>query len=274
MNLETGIISLGREEIVYCKGVPEKPKGIVVIVHGFAEHMGRYTELIQFLQEKGYGVYGFDHLGHGKSGKIRGHIDNFLQLVDSVYKIVQIAKENHPELPIVIFGHSMGGLVSAAFGIMYPDEVDGQILSAPALGIESKGTERFMLKLMRCFFPRKYLANKVGNKISKDSGVIDRYLNDELVLKEATLNFYYEVFIKGINYVKENRKKYCYPLLLLHGTEDKIIDCKLSQQFFKECSSQDKEIKIYEGLYHELLNEPEKAEVLEDIYLWLEKRVK
>ncbi|SHK37007.1 lysophospholipase [Anaerobranca californiensis DSM 14826] len=273
MNWEEKSINLGGDIIICGKGIPEKPKAIVVIVHGFAEHMGRYRETIEFLQQKGYGVYAFDHLGHGKSGKIKGHIDDFFQLVDSVYKVVEGAKKEYPQLPIFVFGHSMGGLVSAAFGIKYPNIINGQILSAPALGVESKFIERLMLKVMRCFFPKKYLPNKVGGKISKDQVVVEKYLNDQLVLKEATLNFYYEVFIKGVDYVKVNRKKYRYPLLLLHGRDDKIIDYRLSEEFFKGCNSEDKEIKIYDGLYHELLNEPEKAEVLEDIYIWLEKRI-
>lgn len=261
------------QKVEYGKGVPPEPKGIIVIVHGFAEHMERYSELINFLQDEGYGVYAINHLGHGGSGHTRGHVSNFFDMVDSVDQLVQLAKKETKK-DIFMLGHSMGGLISAAYGIKYPNGLRGQILSAPALDVGLPKPTQLFLKVARLIIPMKSVENKVANDISKDVKVVEDYLNDEKVLKCATINFYYEVFLKGTAFVSERLKEYNYPFLIMHGTEDKIIDYRLSEKFYKDVASSDKQIKIYEGLYHEILNEPEKELVKADILQWLEEKKK
>lgn len=264
------IIDFKGQKVEYGKGVPLEPKGIVVVVHGFAEHMGRYSELISFLQNEGYGVYAINHLGHGGSGETRGHVKDFFDMVDSVNKLVELAKKENKN--IFMLGHSMGGLISAAYGIRYPNVLKGQIFSAPALGVKLPKLVQFFLKVGRLIIPKKTVENKVANEISKDAKVVEDYLNDEKVLKSATINFYYEVFLKGTAFVSKRIKEYNYPFLIMHGTEDKIIDYRLSEKFYKEAASADKEIKIYQGLYHEILNEPEKEMAKADILQWLEDK--
>lgn len=268
---EQKVFNFKGQQIEYGKGIPSNSKGLVILVHGFAEHMGRYYEFIDFLQQNGYGVYAINHLGHGKSGEAKGYINDFFQMVDSVAELVKIAKEENNNQEIVMFGHSMGGLLSIAYGIKYPGKLKGQILSAPALGVKIPKLVRIFLQVGRFIVPKIHIENKVAKDISKDKNVVDKYLKDELVLKSATVNFYYEIFIKCTDFVKNNIGRYHYPFILLHGTHDKIINYNLSAEFYDKAPVEAKEFKTYNGLYHELLNEPEKDRVKKDILKWLEK---
>ncbi|WP_353894104.1 lysophospholipase [Proteinivorax hydrogeniformans] len=260
-------------EIAYVKKQPKEVKGVVMIIHGFAEHMGRYSEFKEFLHEKNYAVYSMDHIGHGKSGQYKGHVDDFHDMVESTDKLVSIAKSENEDLPIFMFGHSMGGLITLAYGLKYPDKLNGQIFSAPAIGSPIGRGLEMLLKLLAKICPKKYINNNLSGEICRDSQVVREYVEDPLVLKAATVKFYHEVFIKGIQYVQDNIKNYSCPCLIMHGTKDSIIDYKHSLSFYENNMSSDKTKKIFPGLYHELLNEPEKDEVKSEILDWLESRV-
>lgn len=259
--------------IAFGKGIPDNPQCIIVLVHGFAEHMGRYRDFIEFLQLKGFGVYTMDHIGHGKSGNIKGYVRNFGEMIDSVNQLVQKAKTENPNRSIYMFGHSMGGLITLAYGLKYPDNLDGQIVSGPALGITMSWGVRNFLSFANTIAPKLNIKNPVSELICRDKNVVEKYKNDPLVLHMATISLYYQVFVKGIKFVTENMAAYNYPCLILHGKDDKIVNPQLSDDFYTKCSSKDKSIKFYEGLYHEILNEPEKDKVKKDILLWINERI-
>ena len=261
-------------KITYGKVMPKdlnKLKGIVIIVHGFAEHMGRYTDFASFLSNEEYGVYIMDHIGHGESG-IKGFVEDFWHMVDSVNQLTVKAKAENPDKPIFMFGHSMGGLITLAYGIKYPDNLTGQVLSAPALDVGMAAGIKGFLKIAQGLIPKFSIKNPVSNLICKDKNVVEQYKNDPLVLHKASVALYYQVFIRGTQFVTANLNKCKYPYLILHGADDKIVSPSLSKEIYNKSSSQDKSIKIYEGLYHELLNEPEKQMVKDDILQWLQKK--
>lgn len=266
------IKSFDGTELYYVRDIPENAKAIIIIVHGIAEHSGRYDYLNEKLNEFGYGVYRFDNRGHGRSGGARGDISNFNELIDDADTIVTLSKIENAALPIFMLGHSMGGFIAAAYGIKYPGKLKGQILSGAA-------TNKMPLSLKLKSIKLPYLLRgKIPNSLSKltcrDSEVVRSYEDDPLVLKETTLRLNTEFVNKGINWLIKNMASYTYPCLILHGGDDKIVPKSCSHSFYDTIASNDKELKFYEGFYHEIFSEKGKDTVIEDVHKWIEDRLK
>lgn len=263
--------SFDNTEIYYMKDVPQNAKAIIIIVHGVAEHLGRYEYLKDKFESFGYGVYRFDNRGHGLSGGNRGDMNDFNELIDDTDIIVNIAKKEYPDLPLYMLGHSMGGFITAAYGVKYKNKLRGQILSGAATN-----KMPFSLTLKSIKFPyilKGKVPNSLSKLISRDPQVVKKYEEDPLVLKETTLRFNNQFVNKGIPWLVRNLSSYEYPCLILHGGDDHIVPKECSQKFYDGISSKDKQIKIYEGLYHEIFNEKERDTVIEDVHKWLENRL-
>lgn len=262
-------------ELYLVKDVPDSLKGIVVIVHGFAEHLGRYDYITKRLNDKGYGVYRFDNRGHGKTKGEKGHIEKFEEFLYDTDTIVDLAKKENPDVPIYMLGHSMGGFITASYGVKYRDKLKGQILSAAATAIspQVKGIKGNIFKIINKVAPKIRIKNPITTALCKNPEVVEKYLKDPLNLKDATLNFYVEFLIRGVNWLNENMDKYSYPCLILHGSEDKIVFKEASENFYDKISSKDKKLIIYDGLYHEIMNEITRDQVIDDICNWLENRL-
>ena len=249
----------------------DSPKAAVILVHGLFEHAGRYDYVVSRLNDFGYSVYRFDNRGHGRSGRERGYIADYQIFIDDAQKIVETAKQKNSKLPLFMLGHSMGGFITAFYGVKYPDRLAGQILCGAAVTVQP------IFKDMASFdYNAKPLApipNKLSDTICRDPQVVRDYKEDPLVLKEVTNKLIGEVYIKGARLLMESMNTYKYPCLILHGGGDQIVTPDSSKHFYDHISSTDKQLKIYEGLYHEILNEPEKDTVIEDIRLWLEARI-
>jgi alpha-beta hydrolase superfamily lysophospholipase len=253
------------------KDIPENPKAAVVIVHGVAEHCGRYGYTAETLYKRGYAVYRYDNRGHGRSGGARGYVKSFMDFIRDADMVVQTVKRENPGLPVFILGHSMGGFIAAAYGAEYPDSPDGEILSGASV-IELPLREVRLLKSL----PYRILGglkvkNNLGALVSRDAAVVEAYGKDEYNLTKTTLRLNGELFIKGTAWLSENIGRFKSPCLILHGGEDKIVTPAAGEWLFENISSRDKEKKVYPGLYHEILNEKEKEEVLSDICGWLDR---
>lgn len=249
-------------------------KAVVIIVHGFAEHLGRYEYVTEFLNKAGYCVYRFDNEGHGKSDGLTGHLDDFMKYINTTDLIVEKVKEDYPDKPIYMLGHSMGGFIAAIYGIEFPDKLNGQILSgaATALNPSIKGLTGAFIKLSNRIFPKLRIKNDLSLLISRDQDIVKKYQDDPMVFKKATAGLYHAFLVKGTEYLIRRTPDYKYPCLILHGEEDKIIDPKASQSFYNRIASNDKKLKIYPNLYHEIFNEFEKDSVLKDVTDWLDQR--
>ncbi|WP_352419749.1 lysophospholipase [Proteiniborus sp.] len=261
-------------ELYFVKNIPEDIKGIVIVVHGFAEHLGRYEYVTKRLNNRGYGVYRFDNRGHGKTKGEKGHIEKFEYFLLDTDTIVKIAKEENPSIPIYMLGHSMGGLIAATYGTEYRDKLNGQILSGAAIAKshQVKGIKGCIFEALNKISPRTRIKNPIADTLCKNQDVVENYLSDPLNLKDATLNFYVEFLIKGVKLLDKNIDLYRYPCLILHGSDDKIVPKKSSESFFRRIRSIDKRIIIYEGLYHEILNEKTKDNIIDDICNWLDNQ--
>lgn len=260
--------------IYYQADLIEKPKATVLINHGFAEHLARYDHVAYKLNKSGYNVYRYDLRGHGKSGEERGHINSYREFIDDCQEMINLIKSNGQE-EIFMLGHSMGGLITFIYGFEFPDSLLGQIFSGAAVGDlpSASGFNANLLLFGNTFFKKLMIKNPVSDDINSDIEVVKRYKEDPLVLKEATMNFYLEFTVKAVNYAKENMKKYKYPCFIAHGEKDKIVPKEISYNLYNAISSSDKEIKIYDDLYHEILNEKPKDQILDDMVFWMDKRI-
>jgi alpha-beta hydrolase superfamily lysophospholipase len=259
-------------DIFMTRNLADSPKAIIIIVHGICEHLGRYNDTTSRFNEWGYSVYRFDLRGHGRSGGDRGYVESYERFIDDTDLIVNTARQENPGLPIFLLGHSMGGFISVAYGIKHQDRLSGLIHSGSAVMILP------MVKDLGEGFEYNAMAltpipNSLSNLISHDPEVVKAYDDDPLVLKEFTMKLMGEIFIRGVNWVLKNMGSYRYPCLILHGGDDQIVPSEASRNLYDQIASTDKQIKIYDGLYHEILNEPEKETVLADIHQWIEARI-
>lgn len=252
----------------------ENPKATVLINHGFAEHLGRYDYVSDKLNQSGYNVYRYDLRGHGKTGEKRGHIDSYREFIDDLKDMVNTIK-SYGEENIFMLGHSMGGLITFIYGLEFQDMLRGQIFSGAAVGElpAVKGAKSSLFKLANVFLKNMMIKNPVSDGLCSDPQVVADYKEDPLVLEEATMNFYVEFLIKASNYAMENIEMYSYPCLITHGEKDSIVPKEIAEDLYKKISSADKEIKIYEGLYHEILNEKNRDEIISDMVKWMDARI-
>ena len=260
-------------QIFFMKNMPPQPKVIVIIVHGVAEHAGRYGYTTQRFNQFGYGVYRFDNRGHGRSGGERGYVRSFMDFIRDTDLLVQMAHHENDGLPVFMLGHSMGGFIATAYGVEYPDQLDGQILSGPSVIELPLKDVRLLKRLPYNLLPKLRVGNKLGLVVSRDQTVIDAYNKDQYNLQKTTLKLSGEMFIKGPAWLQNNIGRYRIPCLILHGSGDLIVTPKASEWLYESISSQDKERKVYPDLYHEIMNEKEKDIVIEDIHIWIEKHI-
>lgn len=256
--------------------VPD-PKGIVVLVHGLGEHCGRYGNLIQSLSGKGIAFYGLDHRGHGRSEGQRGHIDSFSQYLDDLKVLVARVRAEHPKLPLIMLGHSMGGTIACRYAIAYPEDIEALILSSAGLipAVKVPGWKALAGRIMSRLFPHISMSNGLdANGLSHDQAVVEAYLKDPLVHDRVTARWFTE-FTKAGEECLALASRIEKPLLVIHGRKDPIVDCRGSEQVYHQASSPDKELYIFDGLYHETMNElqEERDKVLAVIEGWIMKHV-
>jgi lysophospholipase len=266
MEKETYIQSFDGTRLFLKINVPAAPKAIIVIVHGLCEHLGRYEYITQKLTDQNFGVYRFDHRGHGKSEGKPVFYNDFNEMIDDVNFVVELAKKENPTLPVFLIGHSMGGFAVTTFGMKYPGKVNGIVASGAVTRFNST------FPIPPNMPADAYFPNELADGVCSDPAVVEAYKNDPLVAKQVSFGLFYCLFA-GVDWNKQNSSKFVDPVLLLHGCNDGLVSEKDSRDLFGDISSADKTLKIYAFLFHEIFNEPSKAEVIGDVISWLEKRV-
>jgi len=258
--------------IYYQYWLPEgEPKAILLVVHGLAEHSGRYMNVVNHLTPLGYAVYGIDHIGHGKSGGERVYVDRFRDYTKTLKNYFDKIRKWQPQKPVFLIGHSMGGLISAAYLLEHQDELSGAVLSGPGIKVPDNISQAviFAGKILSIIIPKAGLIQLDADGISRDPAVIDAYVNDPLVCTgKATARLGAEL-LKTMQHVTKQAAKIKLPLLILQGSDDKLVDPSGARLLFDSAGSKDKTIKIYTGFYHEVFNEPEHEQVLNDVKTWI-----
>jgi len=242
----------------------ESPKAIILLVHGLVEHSGRYMNMVNYFVPKSYAVYGFDHIGHGKTPGQRTRIDQFKDFTDNIKIYFDHIQSWYQGLPIILFGHSMGGLISTNYLLDYQSELSAAVLSGPPL-ILPDIVSRTVSGLIAKFAPWLGLLRINPNDVCRDQKVVQAYIDDPLVYNGRISAKLLTEIVKGMQRANDEANIINLPICIVHGGADKLADPAGSQMLFDKVSSKQKFIKIYDGLYHEVLNEPEHPEVLKDI---------
>lgn len=261
-----------RRHQLFCQSwQPETPPGAgVIVVHGLAEHSGRYHKLAEYLAGKGYAVYGYDHFGHGQSLGRRCYVNRFSQYPEDLGSYVSFIQKQSPGLPLFLLGHSMGALVMADYAAGAPG-VAGLIFSSPLIqaGSSVGAAAKNMAKILSRLLPWLGVSSIEADAISRDAAVVSAYIHDPLVYRgKITARLGAELLTRldgGLDRMSQIRL----PSLFLHGTEDRLADPEGSRLAYQRLASKDKTLRLYPGLFHETMNEPEGAQVMEDIVYWL-----
>lgn len=241
------------------------PKATLVICHGYAEHSGRYEAVAAGLAQRGLAVWAIDLRGHGASGGERASVIDVAHLVDDVLVALERARAAHPSLPTFLLGHSMGGLVSTALAIEHQDRLRGLVLSGAAVS-DPAGLEP-LLELDP--LPEVVLSSEL---LSRDPEVGRAYDEDPLNYRGPFRRETLRALTSGARRVRERFATLRLPLLVLHGGDDQIVPAAASQDLFDGAASSDKELGIYPGLRHEILNEPEGPVITDRIADWVLQR--
>jgi acylglycerol lipase len=270
-------IGKGGVEVFFQSWIVKKPKGVVVIAHGLGEHSGRYSNIIEKLNGKGISFYALDHRGHGRSGGKRGHIMSFMEYVYDLKLLIDFVKMDNERLPLILLGHSMGGVISIKYALAYPEDVSGLILSSAGL-VTVLEVPKWKESLGR-FFSRNMPGLTMPSGlppefISRDSAVVEAYKNDPLVHDKVSSRWFTE-FTNSAKECLSRASELNMPLLLFHGIDDKLVDYRGTERVYEAAASKDKTLYLFEGLYHETMNElPEdRNRVLDVVGKWILKRV-
>ncbi|WBX76305.1 lysophospholipase [Tenacibaculum ovolyticum] len=252
---------------------PETTKAVVIIVHGMGEHSGRYQHVAKKLTDNNFGVIAFDHFGHGKTQGKRGHNPGFDNVLESISKLINKTKEVFDNKPLFLYGHSMGGNTVINYTLRKESTLTGVIATSPMLKLafDPPAWKLSLGKIMQRIAPSITLGNELdANDISRDKGEVKKYINDPLVHDKISPNFSLS-FIDSGEWAIQNASSLKTPMLLLHGTGDKIIDFKGTKAFAN--NSKKAKLKLYEGGYHELQNDLCKEEMLQDVVNWLNSQL-
>jgi alpha-beta hydrolase superfamily lysophospholipase len=225
--------------------------------------------------DAGCATYAPDLPGHGLSAGLRGHIDRFDGYLDVLQKMFEIAQKDHPGVQCILFGHSMGGLIAAQFLLEHQAAFIAAVLTGAAIQLPQKPSALGTLgvRLLAAVRPRTGVSQLDASRVSRDPVVVSAYENDPLNFRgKITAGLATELYL-AMRHVIDNAATIRLPILILHGGEDRITAVDGSRLLHAAISSEDRELKIYDGLYHEILNEPERQQVMADIIQWLDTRL-
>ncbi len=275
---ETGtMIGRGGTEIFIQSWEASHPGAALVLSHGLGEHSGRYGHIVERLKGKHVSIFAMDHRGHGRSAGKRGHVLHFDEYVDDLGFYINIVIDQKPDLPVFLLGHSMGGLIAMSYALRSQEKLSGLILSSAALlsSVEAPPVKVAVGNFLAKYLPGIQVSNELdANYISHDRDTVKKYLSDPLNHDRISLRWYTE-FMRAGKECLARADELKIPLLLFHGTEDRIIDFSGTIQVFNAASSRDKKQHLFEGLYHEAMNEVEheRVKVLDVVGNWILARM-
>jgi len=229
---------------IYCQyWLPQgRIKAVLIVVHGIAEHSGRYMNVVNYLIESGYAVCGYDHPGHGKSDGRRGFISSFKEFTETLAEFVLIVEKRYPGKKRFLLGHSMGGLISTVFLMDHQELFTAAILSGPAVKIPKSVSPVTILagKMLSVLIPKAGLTGLDSSGICSDPDVVQDYDTDPLVYHGKTSARLAAEMLKAIDCVRLNAAKISLPVLIMHGGSDEVVNPDASDYLHEKISSTDK----------------------------------
>lgn len=253
----------------------EVPKAGILLVHGLAEHTGRYTNVVNHMVARGYAVYGLDHIGHGKSDGTRVYVKQFADFTDVLRSYQDRVRDRFPDMPFFLYGHSIGALIAAVYLFDYSAELAGVVFSGPCVKVPANvsATTVFLAKALSHVAPKLGLSAVDASGISRDPAIVQAYIDDPLVYNGKTTARLASELLKAMQRVSAEAAGIVLPVLIVQGGADTVVDPDGARMLHSALGSVDKTLKIYDGLYHEIHNEPEHPQVLADISSWLEEHL-
>jgi acylglycerol lipase len=254
--------------------VGEEPKAMLIVVHGLRDHSSRYAELAEHLVGQGFAVYAFDLRGHGRSEGVRVHIDSFDEYLSDLGLFLERVRQRKPGLPVFLFGHSMGGAIVTLFTLEKKPDIRGLVLSAPALkpGADVSKALIATTKVVGGILPNLKVLELDPKQFSRDPAVVKENESDPLIFQEGGPARTAARLLSALDTLSERMEEVSTPVLVMHGTADKVTEPEGSKALVQRARSSDKTLKLYDGLFHDLLHEPEKAQVSADVVQWLVER--
>lgn len=252
-----------------------QPKAVVCLVHGLGEHTSRYAHVAEALGKQGFALFGADLRGHGRSGGARGHISSIEDFMQDIDLSLAQARIRYPGLPIILYGHSLGGIQVLHYGLTRKPDVKGVIATSSGLhtALEKQYLKVLMAKILGALIPNTSIASGLDPKsISRDEKVVQAYINDPLVHDKISLGFG-KVMVGVTSWTLAHADEFTLPLLLLHGKADSLAFPSSSTEFAaslkEKCT-----LVLWDDAYHELHNEFEKEEVFKTMTLWMDARLR
>jgi len=263
----------GGVDLFWQAWTPADPRAVVVIAHGAGEHSGRYEHVARRLVDAGYAVYALDHRGHGRSAGRRALVDRMDRVIADVRTLVGRAASENPGRPLFLLGHSMGGTISIAFAARHQDELAGLALSGPVAVLEAASPAlRVVASVLSTLTPNLGVFGVDPSLVSRDPEVVRAYREDPLVFHGKLPARTVAELAAAVGRFPAEVPQIRLPLLVMHGTKDALAPVAGATMVHERAASTDKTLRLYEGLYHEILNEPERQTVLGDLLSWLDDR--
>ncbi len=253
----------------------EEPKGMLAFSHGGGEHSGRYHHVGAALAKAGYGLHMVDLRGHGKSPGRRGHLMAWDEYRRDMAALMEGARQTATQVPQFFGGHSLGGLIAASVAVDNPSGYKGVVLSGAFLEMawQPAPSKLAMARLLARFLPGVTTTNDLDpSAISRSPEVVAAYTSDPLVHNRVNVRGAL-VILSAQTETLARAGDLHLPILMMHGSSDRIAAPSGSARFYEAAQAADKTLKIYDGLYHEVFNEPEQAQVLTDLIAWLDERL-
>jgi len=256
--------------------LPSTPaRAAILVVHGYAEHIGRYTHVAEALASAGYAIYGLDHRGHGRSTGVRAHFRHLDEPVNDLIIYYHRIRRAQPDLPIIVLGHSMGTLISLTFTLRLQDQLAGLILSGTAINGDETVTLPLQIlgTVLRPIVPLLRLVPGQGTEaLTTDPVMVEAARTDPLSDHGMWRVGMGTLLLQTGRKLRKRLPELTLPLLLLHGEDDTITPVSGARAIYSQANSADKTLLLYPGMRHEVMNELERQRVLEEIISWLHAR--
>lgn len=250
-------------------------KAIVLLIHGYAEHSGRYQHVAQTFIGEGAAVYAYDQRGYGRSDGRRAYVDYFEQYLADLDQFRSYVRARTPDVPVFVFGHSMGGLVTVLYSLTHTPDFSGLLLSSPALEVNPDLAPwlRRISRWLGWYFPSLPTVRSPQASISRDPAVVEEANSDPLNYHGRTRARTGAELLRAGEEARSRLHEIDTAFIVIHGTADVLATPEWSWRLYERAASDDKTLEMYEGLYHETFNEPEKEQVLADLSDWLRERM-
>ena len=249
-----------------------RARGVVVLVHGFKSHSGLYEWPATQLAQRGFSVYALDLRGHGRSEGERLYVDKFSEYVSDLDQLVTIAKSRDADLPTFVLGHSAGGVVACVHALEHPKAVSGLISESFAHEVSAPDFALAILRGISRLAPRAHVLDLKDEYFSRDPLFVTRMKNDPFIPHLPYPAQTVAELVRADERLKKELRHFTLPVMILHGTADKATKPHGSQRFYDSSRSTDKTLKLYDGYFHDLLNDVGKERVMADITEWLTMR--